>query len=136
MADNTAKILLTDPEWRARLAPLAYQVLRQKATEPPFTGPLCFHHETGSYHCAGCGARLFSSEDKFDSGCGWPSFSLAASAAAIEEHEDLSHGMSRTEVLCACCGGHLGHLFPDGPAPTGLRYCINSASIAFEPPRK
>ena len=131
MADKPQKVVRTEAEWRAALDPLQYQVLRQKATERPFTGPLTFHHETGNYHCAGCGALLFSSNAKFDSGCGWPSFTLPAHSTAIEEHQDLSHGMRRIEVTCARCGGHLGHVFPDGPAPTGLRYCINSASLTF-----
>jgi len=122
---------LSEAEWRSRLSPLEYSILREKATEQPFSGPLTFHHETGFYHCAGCGARLFASEAKFDSGCGWPSFSLPDNTTAIHEHEDLSHGMRRIEVTCARCSGHLGHLFPDGPQPSGLRYCINSASIHF-----
>jgi peptide-methionine (R)-S-oxide reductase len=125
-------VQITDAEWRARLTPEQYRVLRQKGTEPPFSGPLEFNVETGSYHCAGCGALLFGSEAKFDSGCGWPSFTLPANSAAIAEHEDLTHGMRRIEVTCASCGGHLGHVFPDGPRPTGLRYCINSVSLTFE----
>ena len=110
-------VQITDAEWRARLTPEQYRVLRQKGTEPPFSGPLEFNVETGSYHCAGCG---------------WPSFTLPANSAAIAEHEDLTHGMRRIEVTCASCGGHLGHVFPDGPRPTGLRYCINSVSLTFE----
>lgn len=125
------KVLRTDAEWRAQLTAEQYSVLRGKGTERPFTGVLVENHETGSYHCAGCGARLFSSEAKFDSGCGWPSFMLPAESEAVEEHEDLSHGMRRVEILCARCGGHLGHVFPDGPEPTGLRYCINSAALGF-----
>jgi len=99
--------------------------------ERPFSGPLTQNHETGNYHCAGCGALLFFSGAKFDSGCGWPSFTIPADSKAISEHEDLSFGMRRIEVTCSRCGGHLGHVFPDGPRPTGLRYCINSASLTF-----
>ena len=105
--------------------------MRDKGTERAFTGALTTNQATGDYHCAGCGELLFHSDAKFDSGCGWPSFTLPADATTVEEHEDLSHGMRRVEVTCAHCGGHLGHVFPDGPAPTGLRYCINSASISF-----
>ena len=125
---------LSEAEWRQRLTPEQYAILREKATERPFSGPLTFHHETGHYHCAGCGALLFHSDAKFDSGCGWPSFTIPAHSTAIAEHEDLSHGMRRVEVTCARCNGHLGHVFPDGPRPTGLRYCINSVSIRFEKP--
>ena len=125
------KIVCSEAEWRARLSPEQYRVLREKGTERPFTGALTENRETGNYHCAGCGALLFASRAKFDSGCGWPSFSFPAGANSVEEHEDLSFGMRRVEVTCASCGGHLGHVFPDGPRPTGLRYCINSASLAF-----
>jgi peptide-methionine (R)-S-oxide reductase len=127
----TPRLDLSEEAWRARLTPEQYRVLREKGTEHAFTGPLTLNHETGSYHCAGCGAQLFASEAKFDSGCGWPSFFLPADSAAVQEHEDQSHGMRRVEVTCARCGGHLGHVFPDGPRPTGLRYCINSASLSF-----
>jgi peptide-methionine (R)-S-oxide reductase len=129
--ESPRKIVRTEAEWRALLTDEQYRVLREKATERPFTGALTENHETGNYHCAGCGALLFLSGAKFDSGCGWPSFMLPAESQAIEEHEDRSYGMRRIEVVCARCGGHLGHVFPDGPAPTGLRYCINSASLAF-----
>jgi peptide-methionine (R)-S-oxide reductase len=125
-------IIRSDAEWRTVLTEEQYQVLRKKDTERPFTGALTENHATGNYHCAGCGALLFLSSAKFDSGCGWPSFMLPADSKAIVEHEDLSHGMRRIEVTCATCGGHLGHLFPDGPEPTGLRYCINSASLNFK----
>jgi peptide-methionine (R)-S-oxide reductase len=126
------KITRTDSEWRATLTPEQYRVLRAKGTERPFTGPLEHNFDTGDYHCAGCGALLFNSGAKFDSGCGWPSFMIPADSKAVEQHEDLSYGMHRIEVTCARCGGHLGHVFPDGPRPTGLRYCINSASLTFE----
>lgn len=130
--ETPTKISRSDAEWRSLLTTEQYMVLRQKGTERPFTGLLVTNQETGDYHCAGCGARLFASTAKFDSGCGWPSFTLPAVSDAIEEREDMSHGMHRIEVTCAHCGGHLGHVFPDGPQPTGLRYCINSASLKFE----
>lgn len=132
MIEKTAKILRSDAEWRTMLSEEQYRVLRQKGTEPPFTGALLENHETGNYHCAACGALLFTSDAKFESGSGWPSFTLPAGSEAVEEHEDLSHGMRRVEVTCARCGGHLGHVFPDGPRPTGMRYCINSASLKFD----
>jgi peptide-methionine (R)-S-oxide reductase len=122
----------TEAEWRKQLTPLQYAVLREKATERPFTGELEGNTAQGTYTCAGCGAELFDSDTKFDSGCGWPSFYAAKENESIDEEADTSHGMVRTEVLCAKCGGHLGHLFDDGPKPTGLRYCINSASLAFK----
>lgn len=125
---------LTDEEWRERLSPEQYHILRQKGTERAFTGAYDGHKGIGAYQCAGCGALLFESDEKFDSGCGWPSFSNPASEAAIDEHRDTTHGMIRTEVTCAKCDGHLGHVFPDGPpARGGLRYCINSASLDFTP---
>ncbi len=132
MSEAVDKVMRSEAEWRAALTGEQYRVLREKGTEPPFTGALTENHETGNYHCAGCGALLFMSGAKFDSGCGWPSFMLPAESAAIAEHEDLSFGTRRIEVTCARCGGHLGHVFPDGPRPTGLRYCINSASLTFE----
>ncbi len=132
MSEAVDKVMRSEAEWRAALTGEKYRVLREKGTEPPFTGALTENHETGNYHCAGCGALLFMSGAKFDSGCGWPSFMLPAESAAIAEHEDLSFGRRRIEVTCARCGGHLGHVFPDGPRPTGLRYCINSASLTFE----
>jgi peptide-methionine (R)-S-oxide reductase len=126
------KVQLTDAEWRAKLTPEQYHVLRQKGTERAWTGALEHNHETGEYMCAGCGAVLFGSDAKFDSGCGWPSFTIPKDSKAIVEHDDSTFGMRRIEVTCARCGGHLGHVFPDGPKPTGLRYCINSASLTFE----
>lgn len=131
MSDTSEKLERTDDDWRKLLTPEQYHVLREKGTERAFTGPLTYNHETGSYNCAGCGALLFMSGSKFESGCGWPSFVIPADSKAINEHEDLSYGMRRVEVTCARCGGHLGHVFPDGPGPTGLRYCINSASLNF-----
>ena len=122
----------TEDQWRDRLGDERYQILRAGGTEAPFSGPYWDHHETGVYRCAGCGEPLFRSDDKYDSGSGWPSFVRPAVGEVVSLHPDASHGMERTEVRCAACNGHLGHLFPDGPRPTGLRYCINSASLEFE----
>ena len=126
------KIEKTEEQWRAELTPEQFYVLRQKGTEPAFSGEYDHLFEQGSYRCAGCGTELFSAETKYDSGCGWPAFYAPARDEVIAEETDTSYGMVRTEVMCAACGGHLGHVFPDGPAPTGQRYCINSAALRFD----
>jgi peptide-methionine (R)-S-oxide reductase len=126
------KIEKTEDEWRGVLTPEQFRVLRQKGTERPFTGEYWDFNGTGTYVCGGCGAELFASDTKFDAGCGWPSFYEALDPEKVAEHEDSTLGMRRVEVTCKACGGHLGHVFPDGPKPTGMRYCINSASIKFK----
>ena len=129
MSDPKAK---TDSDWRAQLTPEQFHVLRQAGTERAFTGEYDKHFEEGEYVCAGCGTKLFESNSKYNSGCGWPAFTKPAEGGAVEEHRDTSHGMIRTEVTCSNCDGHLGHVFPDGPQEQGgLRYCINSASLDF-----
>ena len=129
MSDEKDK---TEAQWRQELTPEQYAVLRQKGTEPAFSGKYWDHKGSGTYRCAGCGIELFTSDAKFDSHCGWPSFTAPASESNVDEEQDRTHGMVRTEVLCSSCGGHLGHVFPDGPAPAGMRYCINSAAIKFD----
>ena len=127
------KMDLPESEWRKRLSPEQYHVLREAGTERAFAGRYNDNKAAGAYLCAGCGVELFESDRKYDSGSGWPSFTAPVSAEAVDEHSDVSHGMVRTEVRCAKCDGHLGHVFPDGPAETGLRYCMNSASLDFKP---
>jgi peptide-methionine (R)-S-oxide reductase len=126
------EITKTEDEWRTELGLERFHVLREKGTEPAWSGALLDEHDPGMFRCAGCGAALFRSDDKFDSGSGWPSFTRAVADGVVEEHEDRSFGMRRVEITCAHCGGHLGHVFPDGPAPTGMRYCINSLSLDFD----
>jgi peptide-methionine (R)-S-oxide reductase len=137
MTENTNKadtrVQLTEQEWREKLEPERYAILRQAATEPAWSGELLHVDGEGNFTCAGCGAVLFTTDDKFESGSGWPSFTRAVAEGTIEEHQDASFGMRRTEITCARCGGHLGHVFPDGPAPTGLRYCVNSLALEYEP---
>jgi len=127
------KMTKSDAEWRASLSPERYAVLRQAGTERPFTGELLHNKEAGTYHCGACGAELFSSQKKYDSGSGWPSFTEPAAADNVDLIDDFSHGMHRTEVRCARCGSHLGHVFDDGPGPTGERYCMNSLALDFQP---
>ena len=129
----TERVEKTDTEWQAELDPDRYQVLRCGATEAPWSGELNLVHDDGVFRCGACGAELFRSDTKFDSGSGWPSFFAPLAEDAVETEEDLTHGMRRTEVRCATCDSHLGHVFPDGPEPTGLRYCINSLALDFEP---
>ena len=127
------KIEKTEAEWREQLTELQYHVTREKGTEHPFTGVYTNEKRVGEYRCIACGEPLFSSEGKYDSGCGWPSFYESLPGDAVETAEDNSHGMRRVEILCRKCGSHLGHVFPDGPQPTGVRFCVNSASLSFQP---
>lgn len=128
-----AEMKKTEDQWRKELSPEQYRVLRQQGTEPPFSHPYAYEKKSGAYRCAACGAELFRSDTKFDSGTGWPSFTEPAVAEAVELREDRAHGMIRTEVVCRRCGSHLGHVFDDGPGPTGQRYCINGVCLVHEP---
>ena len=126
------KVKLTEDEWKKKLSHEEYHILREKGTERPFTGKYVDNKKKGRYYCSACGNELFDSKSKFDSGTGWPSFTEPMDKENVDEHKDLSYGMERTEVLCSKCGGHLGHVFDDGPKPIGKRYCMNSASLKFE----
>jgi peptide-methionine (R)-S-oxide reductase len=131
--DDAYEVAKSDQEWRAQLPPDRYTVLRRAGTEPAWSGELLHVHGEGVFRCAGCGAELFDTDAKFESGTGWPSFDRAVSAGTVTERTDRSFGVRRTEILCARCGGHLGHVFPDGPTDTGLRYCVNSLSLTYDP---
>jgi peptide-methionine (R)-S-oxide reductase len=130
------KIRKSEEEWRRELTPRQYRILREKGTEPAFTGEYNAEKREGTYRCAACGEPLFSSAAKYDSGSGWPSFYAAIEDEKVETEEDRSHGMRRTEIMCARCNSHLGHVFPDGPRPTGMRFCVNSASLRLDPDHK
>lgn len=134
--DTTKKITRTEEEWKSVLTPQQYHVLREKGTDAPFTGKLTYNKDKGTYYCAACGNELFTSDMKFESSCGWPSFDKEIAGGKIKTSRDLSHGMVRTEITCAKCGSHLGHLFDDGPTSTGLRYCVNSTSLEFKKEQK